>query len=387
MTASHGRLRAVTGHRAGVAQREVDVLVAVDVGDPVAVRAVEVEREAAAPLGHPRHRHAAEQVPGGVEQRPATGVGGGVGGALALDQGVQQGPVDRGHARDHGRRSATCQGLGAFDSKVSAHPAATNLPRVTSTGEAAGVSRWRRAPAARVLHATTATLVTAALVLQVVVVVRDGVRPVGARLLDLAGSFAIQSNLLVAFTAVTLALRADRDGPVWRVARLDALLGITVTGLVSVSGAGPGARPRRRPGGRRRGAALPEPCARLLRLVRLRPAPSRRAVDLALGAGVGRPPTSPTRSCTARSAGGTRTPSSTSGCTATRTSWAARPWSRCCCSASGPCTGGATGACPAPPPQAIPASGIPAGLSRTRGPPGAGRARRAARSARRPSGR
>ena len=105
---------------------------------------------------------------------------------------------------------------------------------MTSTGEAAGVSRWRRAPAARVLHATTATLVTAALVLQVVVVVRDGVRPVGARLLDLAGSFTIQSNLLVAFTAVTLALRADRDGPVWRVARLDALLGITVTGLVSV---------------------------------------------------------------------------------------------------------------------------------------------------------
>ena len=73
------RLRAVAGHRAGVAEREVDVLVAVDVGDAVAARLVEVEREAAAPLGHPRHRHPAEQVPGTLEEGAGAGVGGGVG--------------------------------------------------------------------------------------------------------------------------------------------------------------------------------------------------------------------------------------------------------------------------------------------------------------------
>ncbi len=56
--------------------------------------------------------------------------------------------------------------------------------------------------------------------------------PVSTRLVRLFGYFTIQSNLLVLATSVTLALAPRRDGPVWRVLRLDALLGITVTGLV-----------------------------------------------------------------------------------------------------------------------------------------------------------
>ena len=44
--------------------------------------------------------------------------------------------------------------------------------------------------------------------------------------------FTIQSNLLVLFSALSLVLRSDRDGPVWRILRLEALFGITVTGVV-----------------------------------------------------------------------------------------------------------------------------------------------------------
>jgi hypothetical protein len=44
--------------------------------------------------------------------------------------------------------------------------------------------------------------------------------------------FTTQANLLVVATSLSLAFRADRDGPNWRVARLDALTGITITALV-----------------------------------------------------------------------------------------------------------------------------------------------------------
>ena len=44
--------------------------------------------------------------------------------------------------------------------------------------------------------------------------------------------FTVQSNVLVLALAVTLARAPDRDGDRWRVLRLDALLGITITGLV-----------------------------------------------------------------------------------------------------------------------------------------------------------
>ncbi len=69
-----GHLRQrMAGHRTGVAEAEVDVLVAVDIGEAGAVSLVEEERKGARPAGHPCHRHAAEQVGarvGGHLRRP-----------------------------------------------------------------------------------------------------------------------------------------------------------------------------------------------------------------------------------------------------------------------------------------------------------------------------
>jgi hypothetical protein len=42
----------------------------------------------------------------------------------------------------------------------------------------------------------------------------------------------VQSNILVGIAAVSLALAPGRDGRWWRVLRLDALVGISVTGVV-----------------------------------------------------------------------------------------------------------------------------------------------------------
>jgi hypothetical protein len=56
--------------------------------------------------------------------------------------------------------------------------------------------------------------------------------PLATRLLRFFSYFTVQSNLLVLAAAITLVIRPDRDGVCWRVLRLDALLGITVTGVV-----------------------------------------------------------------------------------------------------------------------------------------------------------
>jgi hypothetical protein len=47
--------------------------------------------------------------------------------------------------------------------------------------------------------------------------------------------FTIESNIVVCVAAASLVLAADRDGPLWRVTRLDSVLCITVTGLVYVT--------------------------------------------------------------------------------------------------------------------------------------------------------
>ena len=86
----HGGRRRVTRHRTRVAEREVDVGVAVEVGDAAARGLGEEDREAAGPLGHPRHRHAADQVGGGGGRRGGRpGASGGEGGALAVQQLLQ----------------------------------------------------------------------------------------------------------------------------------------------------------------------------------------------------------------------------------------------------------------------------------------------------------
>ena len=89
------------------------------------------------------------------------------------------------------------------------------------------------------MHTVTAVVAVAALVLQTVLVVSGDsvlaeteVPPLLTRLGRLVSYFTIQSNLLVAVTAVQLARDPLRDGRWWRPVRAAALVGITVTGLV-----------------------------------------------------------------------------------------------------------------------------------------------------------
>ncbi len=92
---------------------------------------------------------------------------------------------------------------------------------------------------ARTVHLVTAVVAVAALVLQTVLVVQGSsvldeteVPPLLTRLGRLVSYFTIQSNLLVAVTAVQLARDPLRDGRWWRAVRAGAVVGITVTGLV-----------------------------------------------------------------------------------------------------------------------------------------------------------
>jgi hypothetical protein len=91
-------------------------------------------------------------------------------------------------------------------------------------------------------HAVLAVVVTAAFAGQLYLLARgvteldpaaseQGVG-IAVRLGRLVSYFTIESNLLVLATAVMLVLSPDRDGRLWRVLRLDALLGIVITGLV-----------------------------------------------------------------------------------------------------------------------------------------------------------
>jgi hypothetical protein len=95
---------------------------------------------------------------------------------------------------------------------------------------------------ARIWSLAIAVDVLAAFVIQVVLVLTGGPDPntgetvatvgVATRMVQTFSFFTIQSNLLVLIVAVSLALSPNRDGALWRVLRLDALLGIVITGLV-----------------------------------------------------------------------------------------------------------------------------------------------------------
>ena len=98
--------------------------------------------------------------------------------------------------------------------------------------------------AARLWHGAVAVLVVAAIALQVKIAVDAPALPASHAVGTLAGAgtstriirllsfFTVQSNLLSGIVSAQLAIRPDRDGPLWRVARLAALFGITVTGIV-----------------------------------------------------------------------------------------------------------------------------------------------------------
>jgi hypothetical protein len=92
---------------------------------------------------------------------------------------------------------------------------------------------------ARSWHFVTALIATIAIVLQLVLVwqghavLDEHNRPdLSTRLIRFIGYFTILCNLLVAGTTWTLAFGRDSDSALWRVLRLNAVVGIAVTGVV-----------------------------------------------------------------------------------------------------------------------------------------------------------
>jgi hypothetical protein len=92
----------------------------------------------------------------------------------------------------------------------------------------------------RVWHGTLALIVLASLITQIVLTATDSAPHAGppvhetavTRFIRLFSYFTIQSNLLLLTATVALVRDPRRDGRVWRVIRLDALLGIVITGIV-----------------------------------------------------------------------------------------------------------------------------------------------------------
>ena len=98
------------------------------------------------------------------------------------------------------------------------------------------------ATARRWSHLLIATVIAVSLLIQLVLVFSGGADAnsgdtgetigIGTRLWRLFSYFTIQSNLIVLVVAVLLVLDPRRNGRLFRVVRLDSLLGIVITGLV-----------------------------------------------------------------------------------------------------------------------------------------------------------
>ncbi len=92
---------------------------------------------------------------------------------------------------------------------------------------------------ARLVHAVVAGVTAFAVMWQLVLVVQgnavldESVIPtLGTRIVNFFSFFTIESNLLVLGTSLVLALDPGRNGPMWRVLRMNAVVGIVVTGVV-----------------------------------------------------------------------------------------------------------------------------------------------------------
>ena len=96
--------------------------------------------------------------------------------------------------------------------------------------------------AARWCYAVIALVVAVSFTIQLVLLFTGGADAnsgasessvdVGTRLVRLFSYFTIDSNLIVLGVALALVIRPARDGALWRVVHLDAVLGIVITGLV-----------------------------------------------------------------------------------------------------------------------------------------------------------
>lgn len=93
---------------------------------------------------------------------------------------------------------------------------------------------------ARRWHLLTAAVVAFALAFQLVcwsltgsaILLTAEPPSMAERLVRFVSYFTVLSNVLVLIAAVTLARAPMRDGRVWRVLRLNAVVGITVTGII-----------------------------------------------------------------------------------------------------------------------------------------------------------
>lgn len=102
-----------------------------------------------------------------------------------------------------------------------------------------------RGTLSRCWNAALAAVVAASLVTQIVLLARtgadvnaaSGVQPVGTgtRYVRLFSYFTVEANVLVLAACVGLVLDPRRSGRLWNVLRLDALLGIVITGIVFVT--------------------------------------------------------------------------------------------------------------------------------------------------------
>jgi hypothetical protein len=114
------------------------------------------------------------------------------------------------------------------------HDAPVTVTSPAQTSTATTVARW--------WQGAIAVVIAASLVIQLALLVEGGADAnsgqsgvsvsLGVRLWRLFSYFTIQSNLIVLAVAVVLVLNPLRDGPIWQVVRIDALVGITITGLV-----------------------------------------------------------------------------------------------------------------------------------------------------------
>ena len=92
-----------------------------------------------------------------------------------------------------------------------------------------------RATLARFLHLLVAVLALGGFTIELVTAIigGPGIAPTHAeRIVRLFSYFTIESNLLIGGVSLALALDPRRDGPLFRVLRLDGLLCIAVTGIV-----------------------------------------------------------------------------------------------------------------------------------------------------------
>ena len=100
----------------------------------------------------------------------------------------------------------------------------------------------QRGTACRAWHAVLALVIAASLITQIVLLARGGADVntasgeggvgLAVRYVRFVSYFTVESNLLVLAVAVSLVLDPARDGRLWRVVNADALLGITITGIV-----------------------------------------------------------------------------------------------------------------------------------------------------------